>query len=78
MSLEAKVKMARHSKTTHVDLGKKGSFDVNRGALHRALGIPESQKIPRKKLEAALHSSNPHIAHMARSAIGLESMDHSR
>ena len=25
------------------------------GALHRALGVPEGQKIPAKKIEAATH-----------------------
>ncbi len=29
------------------------------GALHRALGIPEGEKIPPKKLRRAAHSSNP-------------------
>jgi hypothetical protein len=28
----------------------------NQGALHRALGIPEDQPIPRSKLEQAKHS----------------------
>lgn len=29
------------------------------GALHRELGVPQGQKIPAKKLNAAAHSSNP-------------------
>ena len=29
------------------------------GALHRALGVPEGEKIPAKKLAKAGHSSNP-------------------
>lgn len=29
------------------------------GALHKELGVPEGQKIPAKKLNAAAHSSNP-------------------
>lgn len=29
------------------------------GALHKALGVPQGQKIPAKKLAAASHSSNP-------------------
>lgn len=33
----------------------------NKGALHRALGVPAGQKIPAKKLQAAEHSSNPRI-----------------
>lgn len=28
------------------------------GALHRSLGIPQGQKIPPGKIEAASHSSN--------------------
>ena len=29
------------------------------GALHRALGVPEGQKIPAKKMAKAAKSSNP-------------------
>ena len=29
------------------------------GALHRALGVPEGEKIPAKKLAAAANSQNP-------------------
>lgn len=29
------------------------------GALHRALHVPEGEKIPAKKLAKAAHSSNP-------------------
>jgi hypothetical protein len=38
---------------------------LNKGGLHRALGIPEGQKIPADRIEAAKNSSNPHVAHMA-------------
>jgi len=31
------------------------------GALHRNLGIPQWQPIPRKTLDRAAHSSNPTI-----------------
>ena len=31
----------------------------NKGALHKALGVPEGKKIPEKKLEKAEHSKNP-------------------
>lgn len=34
----------------------------NKGALHRAVNVPVGEKIPPKKLTAALHSSNPTIA----------------
>lgn len=31
----------------------------HKGALHKALGVPEGKKIPAKKLEKAEHSKNP-------------------
>lgn len=31
----------------------------NKGALHRALGVPAGTKIPAKKLAKAAHSSSP-------------------
>ena len=36
----------------------------HKGALHRALGVPEGEKIPEKKHEAAAHSKNPHVRKM--------------
>lgn len=33
----------------------------NRGALHRALGVPVGQKIPASKLASAARSRNPKI-----------------
>lgn len=33
----------------------------NKGALHRALGVPTGTKIPASKLKSALASSNPRI-----------------
>lgn len=33
----------------------------NKGALHKALGVLESKKIPEKKLDKALHSKNMKI-----------------
>lgn len=38
---------------------------LNKGGLHRALHVPEGETIPAAKLEAAKHSSNSHIQHMA-------------
>lgn len=38
------------------------------GALHRELHVPEGEKIPKAKVEAAAHSSNPVLAHRARFA----------
>lgn len=44
------------------------------GALHRALGVPEGQKIPEKKVEKAEHSSNPRLAHEAHFAEELKGL----
>jgi hypothetical protein len=38
---------------------------LRRGGLHRALGVPEGETIPKEKIEAASHSENAHLAHMA-------------
>jgi hypothetical protein len=38
---------------------------LNKGGLHRALNVPEGEKIPANKLEAAKNSSNEHVRHMA-------------
>lgn len=35
------------------------------GALHRALGVPEGEKIPAKKMAAARKSENPRVRRMA-------------
>ena len=62
------------NKVQKVSLGKKGSFNVRKGALHRALGIPEGQKIGQSRIKAALGSKNPSVRRMARSAEGLTHM----
>ena len=49
---------------------------LHRGGLHRALGIKEGEKIPADKVEKATHSSNSHIAHMARFAQTLSGFKH--
>ena len=46
----------------------------NKGGLHRSLGIPEGQKIPESKIEAATHSSNPKIKKQADLAETLKGM----
>jgi hypothetical protein len=38
------------------------------GALHRSLGVPEGEKIPAAKVEAAAQSSDPTLARRARLA----------
>lgn len=49
---------------------------MNKGGLHRALGIPEGQPIPENKLEAAKNSSNEHVRHMANFAATLKGFHH--
>jgi hypothetical protein len=38
------------------------------GALHKALHVPEGEKIPAKKIAKAAHSENPTLAKRARLA----------
>lgn len=63
----------KKSKTSTVDLGKKGSFKVKKGALHREMGIPEGEKIPESKLRSAMKKGGK-LAARAKSAIGLRAM----
>ena len=60
-------------KIQHVSLGSKGSFNVHRGKLHRALGIPESEKIPASAKEPHSGDSSE-MAHMRASAKGFSKM----
>ena len=46
----------------------------NKGALHRNLGVPQGQKIPVKKLQAATNSSDPTIAKEANLAETLKGL----
>lgn len=46
------------------------------GALHRHLGVPEGEKIPAEKLEAARHSKNPTIRREAALAHTLGGFHH--
>ena len=60
-------------KTQHVDLGSKGGFTVHKGALHRALGVPEDETIPAS--EKAIHKGDsPRLKRMKASAAGLAGM----
>lgn len=54
------------TKVQTVSLGKKGSFKVHKGALHRALGVPEGQPLGQGRIRAALHSKKPAVRRMAR------------
>jgi hypothetical protein len=64
----------KKSKVETVKLGKKGSFKVRKGALHRALGIAEDKTIGQERIKSALHSKNPEVRRMAASAEGLTHM----
>ena len=46
------------------------------GALHKVLGVPEDEKIPKSKLEAAAKKGNTKLAKRARLALTLEKMPH--
>lgn len=45
------------------------------GALHRALGVPEGEKIPAKKMAKAKDSSDPRVRKMAALAHTLKGMN---
>lgn len=66
--------MAGKYKTEKVNLGKKGSFKVKKGALHRALGVPEGEKLGQARIKSALNSKSPSVRRMAASAEGLTHM----
>lgn len=48
------------------------------GALHRALHVPEGQKIPAAKMAQAARSSNPRMKKMVALAHTLRSLAHGR
>jgi hypothetical protein len=62
--------------TKEVSLGKKGSFSIKEGSLHRMLHIPEGEKIGQERMKAASHSSNPTLRRKAISGLGLSHMHH--
>jgi hypothetical protein len=59
-----------------VDLGRKGSFQVKKGALHEDLGIPLGETIPESRLKEAERSKSPQIRRRAISAEGFKHMHH--
>jgi hypothetical protein len=69
--------MTKKKKTQKVSLGSKGSFTVHKGGLHRALGIPEGQKIPASRL-ASKPGDSSHLKHMKASAKGFKAMSHGK
>ena len=61
--------------TKEVSMGKKGSFSIKEGSLHRMLHIPEGEKIGQERMKAASRSSNPTLRRKAISGLGLSHMD---
>jgi hypothetical protein len=62
-------------KVQHVSLGEHGSFDVHKGKLHKALGIPEDEKIPASAKEPH-NGDSPEMKRMRASAKGFSKMSH--
>jgi hypothetical protein len=50
--------------------------EIKKGALHRALGIPEGEKIPQSALDRAQRSKDPHVRKMAQLAETLKGLNH--
>jgi hypothetical protein len=67
--------MAIGHKSHKVDLGSHGSFNVNKGGLHRALGVPEGQKLSASQKEPKPGDSE-HVKRMKASAKGFAAMQH--
>ncbi len=49
---------------------------LRKGGLRRALHIPEGEKIPADRLEAAKNSKNSHVKHMANFAATMGGFKH--
>jgi DNA-binding PadR family transcriptional regulator len=49
---------------------------LRKGGLHRALGVPEGEKIPDAKLQAARNSKNEHVRKMAEFAHTMSKWKH--
>jgi len=61
--------------SSHVSLHR-ALHHLNKGGLHRALGVPEGENIPADKLKAAKNSTNAHVRHMANFASTLKGFKH--
>jgi hypothetical protein len=49
---------------------------LRKGGLHRALHIPEGEKIPAERIAAAKNSPNEHVRHMANFAHTMAGFKH--
>jgi len=67
--------MAIGHKQHKVDLGRKGSFSVEKGGLHDALGVPRGKKLTATQKEPKPGDSE-HVKHMKASAKGFAAMHH--
>jgi hypothetical protein len=67
------MKKAAHNPSLYRALHK-----LNKGGLHRALGVPEGETIPKDRIAAAKNSSNPHVAHMANFAATMGGFNHKK
>jgi hypothetical protein len=63
--------MAKHNASLY-----RAMHHLRKGGLHRALGVPQDEKIPAEKLESARNSKNSHIAHMANFAHTMGGFSH--
>jgi hypothetical protein len=63
--------MAKHNPSLFRAIHK-----MNKGGLHRALGVDPNKPIPAEKLAAAKNSSSPHIRRMAAFAHTLAGFKH--
>ncbi len=63
--------MAKHNTSLY-----RAMHHLRKGGLHRALGIPEGEKIPAEKIEAAKNSKNSHVARMANFAHTMSGFKH--
>lgn len=68
--------MADPTKPKHNVSLYRAMHHLRHGGLHRALGIPEDEKIPQDRLDKAANSSNSHVAHMANMAKTMEGFHH--
>jgi hypothetical protein len=64
MSCGGKMAFKKHPKTDNSWI-KKAVPASHKGRLHKALGVPEGEKLPASKLASAANSSNPHMRKMA-------------
>lgn len=64
--------------TQTVNLGKKGSFKIQKGALHKDLGVSTGKKLTNSDIQRGLNSSDPKTRRRAASAKGFRAMAKAR